>query len=328
MTLAFAENFMRHFIPIQASAYAARVDHFALILLLITLFFSGAIALTIVFLIIKYRARSGPRKPPPGKRATIALEAAWIAIPLAIVLGIFVVGANLYVDAVAAVDDAEQVLVVAKQWMWKLQHQNGTRELDELHIVVGRTVSLTMISQDVIHSFYVPELRLKMDVLPDRYTFLSFNVNRPGIYHLFCAEYCGTQHARMRGRVVAMSPDDYAHWLAAQAPTPTMAGTGAALFEKSGCPACHQAADHSRAPALDALFGSQVLLSNGDVVTADLDYIRESIVSPAAKVVAGYAPIMPAFGDILADEDVAAIVSYIHDLARTSQPRSSEVPSR
>jgi cytochrome c oxidase subunit 2 len=311
---------VRYFLPVQGSEYAARVDLLMVLLVAVLSFFTALIAGTICVFAVRYRRRPGPRKPPPSLKAQYILEAVWIAVPLAIVMAIFLIGANLYVDAAAVPQDAEEILVVGKQWMWKLQHEDGAREIDELHVPVGRDVKLVMISQDVIHSFYVPELRLKMDVLPDRYTFLSFKAAHPGVFRLFCAEFCGTQHSRMFGRVVAMAPEDYARWLADHGSARSMAVAGAEVFETAGCPSCHRSELEHRAPVLDGVYGSRVLLSDGSTVVADENYLRESIVAPAAKVVAGWGAIMPAYGQSLSDEEVAQLVAYIKSLGAQLRP--------
>src|ERR1700692_1923202 len=195
--------------------------------------------------------------------------------------------------------DAAQVYVVAKQWMWKLQHMEGPREINPLHVPVGRDVKLIMTSQDVIHSFYIPAFRLKQDVLPGRYTTLWFRATRPGTYHLFCAEYCGTMHSGMIGDVVVMEPAQYQSWLSGGAPVGSLAQNGQTLFQQLGCTTCHRSDVQGRGPNLTGLFGKQVQLEDGRSVIADENYVRESILNPAAKVVSGYKPGMPTFTGIV-----------------------------
>jgi cytochrome c oxidase subunit 2 len=228
------------------------------------------------------------------------------------------------------------VYVVAKQWMWKVQHPGGRREINTLHVPRGRAVKLTLTSQDVIHSFYVPAFRVKMDVLPDRYTTAWFQATKTGTFHLFCAEYCGTEHSLMRGRVVVMEPAAYQAWLgpgAQQEPIPGMPGTaeaplrvhGRGAFFQAGCNACHVPDSDLRAPRLEWLFGSEVQLRNGQTVRADEEYLRESILEPNAKAVAGYPTpsLMPTYRGQVSEEQVVELIEYIKSLApgRTVAPQ-------
>jgi cytochrome c oxidase subunit 2 len=212
------------------------------------------------------------------------------------------------------------ITVVARQWMWKFQHANGRREIDTLHIPIDQPVKLTMISQDVIHSYYVPAFRVKQDVLPGRYTSIWFNATKPGEYRLYCAEYCGTNHSRMVGRVIAHTPGDFADWLAGSSgdDEPPEA-TGAKLFEQLQCATCHQGGGQQRGPALEDLFMQQVALADGSTVVADDAYLRESILRPAAKVVAGHQPIMPPFEGQIDEEGVLHLIAYIKSLGGAGQ---------
>ena len=225
----------------------------------------------------------------------------------------FVWGASLYLDMARPPDDAIDVYVVARQWMWKFQHQDGQEEINELHVPVGYPVRLTMTSQDVIHSFFVPVFRTKADVLPGRYTTTWFQATKPGQYHLFCAEYCGTDHSRMTGWVYVMDPADYANWLTTGA-TLSPASRGLGLFQQLACNACHRDDSLRRAPVLEGLFGQPVELQSGETVIADESYIRESILNPSAKVVAGYQPIMPSFAGRVNDEQLLQLIAYIRSL--------------
>jgi cytochrome c oxidase subunit 2 len=215
--------------------------------------------------------------------------------------------------------DALEVYAIGKQWMWKFQHPGGQREIDELHVPVGHAVKMTMTSQDAIHSFYVPAFRIKMDVLPGRYTTIWFEASKPGVYHLFCAEYCGTDHSRMRGQVIALPPTQYQEWLRSNREVEPMTTAGARLYQQMGCAMCHGA---GLAPALEGIFGSSVQLANGKRVLADEAYMRESILNPRAQLVAGYAPIMPTFQGQLSEEDLTQLVAYIKSLAQ--KPASGE----
>jgi cytochrome c oxidase subunit 2 len=206
------------------------------------------------------------------------------------------------------------VMVVGKQWMWKFQHLSGQREINELHVPVGRAVRLTMASEDVIHDLYVPAFRVKQDVIPGRYSTLWFEATKPGRYHLFCAEYCGTQHSGMIGQVVVLEPAQFQRWLAGGAGEGSLATRGAKLFQDAGCQACHRDDAQAQGPRLAGLFGRPVPLASGDKVEADETYIRESILSPMAKVVSGYQPIMPTYQGVIDEEGVLALIAYIRSL--------------
>jgi cytochrome c oxidase subunit 2 len=227
---------------------------------------------------------------------------------------VFVWGARLYAMVMLSPPaNALEVYAIGKQWMWKFQHPGGQREIDALHVPVGHPVKMTMTSQDVIHSFYVPAFRIKMDVVPGRYTTIWFEASKPGVYHLFCAEYCGTNHSRMLGQVVALPPTQYEEWLSSNRQVEPMAAAGARLFQQMGCAMCHDVT--SLAPPLAGVFGSPVTLATGETVRADEGYIRESILDPRAKVVAGYGPIMPTFQGQLSEEELTQLVAYIKSLA-------------
>jgi cytochrome c oxidase subunit II len=242
------------------------------------------------------------------------LELTWSIVPLGIFMVIFTWGAVIYFQERTPPQGAAEVYVVAKQWMWKLQHQEGQREINELHIPVGRDVKMIMTSQDVIHSFYVPAFRIKQDVLPGRYTTAWFHATKPGTYHLFCAEYCGSQHSGMIGQVVVMEPAQYQAWLSGGPATGTLAENGQVIFQQLGCTTCHRADTQGRGPNLVRVFGKPVQLEDGRTVMADENYVRESILSPAAKVVAGFKPIMPTFQGIVSEEQLTALVAYVKSL--------------
>lgn len=297
-----------------ASAAAGQTDALLLALTLVSVLVVGGISLTIVFFAVRWRAGSkAPAGPTPQRNAV--LEALWIGIPLLVFLAIFVWAAVLYHGLRTPPADALTIDVVAKQWMWKIQHAGGQREINELHVPVGRAIELVMTSQDVIHSFFVPAFRIKQDVLPGRYTTLSFTPTKAGRYQLFCAEFCGTSHSMMRGSVIVMSPSEYSDWLAANPGEESLAAQGEALFRQFGCSGCHGASSSVHAPDLNGLYGRQVILSSGKQVRADDRYIRDSILLPAIQVVAGYTPIMPSFKGQLSEEDILKLVAYIRSLA-------------
>ena len=309
--------------PPQASTFAPQVDMLYAFLLMVTAFFSVLIAAFVIGFSIKYRRRSDSQRTPHIHGST-ALEIAWSIIPLGIAMVMFFWGASMFVTLKRPPDDAMQVNVVGKQWMWKIQHLEGRREINELHVPVGRPVKLTLTSEDVIHSFYVPAFRIKQDAVPGRYTTAWFEATKPGSYHLFCAEYCGTMHSGMIGQIVVMDPADYQAWLTAEAPAPagvaaggeSLVAAGRALFEKNGCVTCHQPGS-VLGPMLAGIVGTSVTLQDGSTVKVDEDYLRESILTPQAKVVKGFAPVMPTFKGQLNEEQILQLIAYIKSLGAT-----------
>src|SRR5262249_54685179 len=219
-------------------------------------------------------------------------------------------GARLFVRHALPPADAADIYVVGKQWMWKVQHAEGPREINELHVPADRPFRLVMTSEDVIHSFFVPAFRIKQDVLPGRYTTLWFNATRTGRYHLFCTQYCGTNHSQMGGWVYVLDGPDYERWLGAETRSTTMVSTGAALFARLGCQSCHQSGDRPRGPALAGLYGKHVRLADGRTVLGDDAYIEESILTPASKITRGYEAIMPTFRGQVSADDVFQLVAY------------------
>jgi cytochrome c oxidase subunit 2 len=301
--------------PDEASTMAGRVDALVYFLVGVSVFFATLIFILIVVFAVKYRRRSEDERPQaiPGN---LRLEILWTVIPLSLTMVMFVWGAKVFFAAYYAPSDALEINVVAKQWMWKIQHPEGQSEIDELHIPVGRPIKLTMTSQDVIHDFFVPAFRVKKDVVPGRYTTLWFEATKPGEYHLFCAQYCGTQHSAMVGRIVAMAPTEYQTWLSGGATGVSMAAAGQKLFQRLGCVACHLETGTGRGPPLVGLLGRTVRLRGGGTVRADETYVRESIMNPQAKVVAGYEPIMPTFKGLISEDGVLQILAYLKSLKR------------
>ena len=298
--------------PARASTTAGSVDALYIFLVALSLFMSVAIFTMICIFALRYRRRKG-REAEQIEGSTL-LELTWSAIPLVIFMFIFAWGAVIYFKERTAPRGATQVYVVAKQWMWKLQHEEGQREINELHVPVGRDVEMIMTSQDVIHSFYVPAFRIKQDVLPGRYTTLWFHPMRSGTYHLFCAEYCGTQHSGMIGQVVVLEPAQYEAWLSGGLASGSLASTGQNIFQQLGCITCHRSDTQGRGPNLVGIFGKPVQLEDGRTVTADENYIRESILNPSAKIVSGFKPIMPVFQGLVSEEQLNALVAYIKSL--------------
>ncbi|MBS0531371.1 MAG: cytochrome c oxidase subunit II [Proteobacteria bacterium] len=241
-------------------------------------------------------------------------EVGWTAASFVGFLALFVWGAEIYFQIYRTPPDELSVFVVAKQWMWKVQHTGGQSEINALHIPVRRSIRLVMASQDVIHSFFIPALRLKHDVVPGRYQDLEIEVEKAGHYHLFCAEYCGTEHSGMTGEIVAMEAPDYAAWLATQTPETPLAQEGGALFRELGCSGCHGTGSKIHAPSLDGLYGRPVPLSDGSTVTADDKYIRDSILLPRSQVAAGYEPLMPSFEGKVSEDQLLRLILYIKSL--------------
>ncbi|MGC1789006.1 MAG: cytochrome c oxidase subunit II, partial [Terriglobales bacterium] len=243
------------------------------------------------------------------------LELAWSIIPFFVMLTFFVWGAVIYFQERTPPANSTEVYVVAKQWMWKVEHMEGQREINELHVPTGQNVKLIMTSQDVIHSFFIPAFRIKQDVLPGRYTTLWFKATKPGRYHLFCAEYCGTMHSGMGGDIVVMEPQEYAQWMAGGA-SPPLQDTGKELFASLGCATCHRSDVQGRGPNLAGIYNKQVQLEDGRTVVADENYVRESILDPTAKIVNGFKPVMPTFQGIVSEEELNALVAYVKSLSQ------------
>jgi cytochrome c oxidase subunit 2 len=297
--------------PPRASTLAGSVDALYFTLLGITAFFSTLIFLCIVFFAIKYRRRSEDEQPPQI-HGSLKLEIVWTAIPLVIVMGLFAAGVRIYYAGSRPPANSMPIYVVGKQWMWKVQHPEGKSEIDALHVPVGVPVRLLMTSEDVIHDFSIPAFRIKRDVLPGRYTTEWFQATKTGDFHLFCAQYCGTNHSAMVGHVVVMEPADFQKWLAEGPAPPSMADTGARLFARLNCATCHS--DPGKAPLLAGSFGSAIPLAGGGAIRADEAYLRESILAPRTRMVAGYPPTMPAYQGQLTETQVLELIAYLKSL--------------
>jgi cytochrome c oxidase subunit 2 len=304
--------------PERASTMAIRVDALYLFLIAISAFFSLLIAGLIVYFAIKYRRRAA-NAVGASIHGSLLLEIGWSVIPLMICMVIFVWGASVFFAMSRPPDETLNIYVVGKQWMWKFQHLDGQREINELHVPVDRAVKLIMTSEDVIHDVFVPAFRVKADVLPGRYTHIWFQATRPGRYHLFCAEYCGTRHSGMIGEIVVMDPSEYQTWLSGGAPEGSLASTGEKLFQDLACVTCHRADVQGRGPVLQGLFGKPVSLQSGETVVADEAYIRESILRPGAKITAGFQPIMPTFQGLISEEQLLALIEYVKSLHTQEQ---------
>ncbi|MES2264367.1 MAG: cytochrome c oxidase subunit II [Pseudomonadota bacterium] len=313
-----------HLLPATASEGASRFNALALATLLMTGLVALILCVLVTWFCIRYRAGSkASREQPPSGNRTV--EVLWIVVPLLLFFVVFGWAAYDYAGLYRPNPAATPIYVVAKQWVWKAQHQNGRREIGEVHLAAGQPVRIVMTSQDVIHSFFVPAFRVKQDVVPGRYTSIYFTPTKPGVYHLFCAEFCGTEHATMSGRIVVMSPPQFGTWLQQGTAVPGMAARGFALFRRYGCSGCHAAGSSVHAPDLTGLIGRRVHLQDGRELTADAVYVRDSILLPHKDVVAGYAPIMPSFAGQIDEEDLLAMIEYIKENAhdeRSTQPRT------
>jgi cytochrome c oxidase subunit 2 len=262
---------------------------------------------------VRYRAGSTVSRADRVQK-TWHWEIGWTTATFVMFLVLFVWGASVYIWLFKSPPGDIEIYVVAKQWMWKLQHPGGQREIDALHIPVDKTIRLVMASQDVIHSFFVPAFRIKHDVVPGTYETIWFKATKTGTYTFECAQYCGTQHATMKGEVVVMTPPEYARWLTEQGVNQSLAQQGEALFRQHGCSGCHGANSTVHAPDLVGLYGSLVHLQDGSTVRADERYIRDSILMPKSQIVVGYPPIMPDFSGQLSEEELFKLVAYIQSL--------------
>jgi len=306
--------------PDSASNHAGNVDALFVIWAVISIFFTILIAGLIVYFMARYR-RKHPEEVGTNEEMAVWLEIAWSAIPLAIALTMFVWGTSVFFDLYRPPANAVEYTAIGRQWMWKIQHPEGQREINTLHVPVGQAVKMKLASEDVIHSFYIPAFRIKQDAVPGRYTSIWFQATRPGVYHLFCAEYCGAEHSKMIGSIIVMEPRDYENWLAGGAAGKSMVASGADLFQSLACVTCHRAGDTgrlARGPALEGVYGSQVKLADGRTVTADDDYLRESILNPTAKVVAGFDPVMPTFQGQVSEEQLSQLIDYVKSLGATA----------
>src|ERR1700756_3644434 len=297
--------------PPRASTMANNVDALFIFLLVVSGLMTLLIFTMVIYFAVRYRRQ-------PGRQAeqidgSHALEITWSVIPFCVFMTFFVWGAWIFFQERTPPSDSTEVYTVAKQWMWKFEHMEGQREINELHVPTGRNVKMIMTSQDVIHSFFVPAFRIKQDVLPGRYTVAWFRATKPGTYHLFCAEYCGTMHSGMVGDVVVMEPKDYEAWMGGGGNQP-LALTGEKLFSELGCVTCHRTDTQGRGPNLVGIFNKPVLLEDGRTVIADENYVRESILVPTAKIVNGFKPIMPTFQGQVTDEQLNALVAYVKSL--------------
>lgn len=316
------------FVPDSASTFSWKVDAVYFYLSGVTLFFALLISSILIFFVLRYRRRT-PYEIPRPIAGSHKLETLWTVIPFVISMTIFGWSAKVYFEQYSPPQNAMEVYVVGKQWMWKIQHSTGQREINELHVPVGKKIKLIMTSEDVIHDFFVPAFRMKADVVPGRYTSQWFEATKTGTYHLFCAEYCGMNHSGMIGSVIVMESREFDNWLSGNAGNTTPAVAGQQLFQTLGCVSCHGASgEGGRGPTLAGLFGRQTQLADGQSVRADEAYIRESIINPQAKLVEGFGPIMPTFQGQISEDQLVQILAYIKSLQiANAQPATAATPS-
>ncbi len=318
------------FWPDLASSFAWKVDAVYIFILLVTILVSLGIYAAIVVFVVKYKRRSEDEIPEQIE-GNLPLEILWSVIPLGIVLVMFGWGIALFFELSTPPAEALNFSVVGKQWMWKVQHPSGKREINELHVPLGQPVKLTITSEDVIHSFFIPAFRTKMDAVPGRYSISWFEATKTGEYHIFCTQYCGTKHSQMIGRVVVMELPEYEQWLKNGGATSVNTGetpevAGARLFQEQRCVTCHQT-NGIMAPVLQGVFGKEVKLQDGQTTVADEAYIRESILNPTAKVVAGYQPNMPTFQGQVTEDAIMQLIAYIKSLGGAAGEKTAAVKS-
>jgi len=311
------------FFPVRASTTAGQVDNLYFAWLALSGVVALAVGLLLVWFGIHYRRGSATNRTVADAaeydKRMRRIEIVWTVVPLVLFLAMFVWSARVYYENVTVPKGALPIYIVAKQWMWHAEHPAGEREINELHVPLGRPVELLMTSQDVIHSLSIPSFRIKQDVLPGRYTTLWFTADRAGEYHLFCTQFCGTSHSNMVGRVVVMDPAAFEGWLSAHANMPTMATRGRQRYRQLGCDGCHGAQATVRAPKLEGLFGRSVELRDGRSVLADERFIRDAVLLPNRDVPAGYDASMPSFRGQIGEEELLEIIEYLKSLGNANQ---------
>jgi cytochrome c oxidase subunit 2 len=299
--------------PPSASTVAVEMDMLYLFITAVCAFFTVLVAAMVVFFTLKFR-RQNPEDVGADIHGSLMLELTWTFIPLVLSMVMFGWGASLFFRLASPPANAMELFVVGKQWMWKVQHPEGVREINEMHVPIGRPVRITLGSEDVLHDYSIPAFRVKMDAVPGKLTTMWFEATKVGTYHIFCAEYCGTKHSGMIGQVIAMTPQDYEAWLAGGRSTGTAVQNGERLFTDLACITCHKTDSTGRGPSLLGVFGSTVTLADGRKVVADENYLRESIMNSQAKVVQGYQGIMPAFQGMVTEENLLQLIAYIKTL--------------
>jgi len=305
-------------LPVEGSAYAREVDNLYIFLVLLSAFFFLLVAGLIGWSVLRYRRRAGVITPNITDH--MGLELTWSIVPLLIVMGIFFWGVRGYLNASVAPGNALEITVTAKKWVWNFKYPDGTRTVNEVHLPVGKPVRFVMGSEDVIHSFFVPDMRVKQDVVPGRYTDLWFSPQVEGLHRVACAEYCGKGHSDMAAKIYVDSPEKYKHWVEEggdEWKTMTPAAFGQLLYESKGCNTCHSVDGTPMAgggPSWKGVFGHMVTMSDGKQYLADENYIRESILNPQAKIVMGFEGIMPTYQGLLRERELNSLIAYIKSL--------------
>ena len=309
-------------IPDQASTLAADVDQLYWFITGVTAFFGILVCVLVVYFAVKYRTND-PLAVGAPITGSIPLELAWSVIPFLISVVIFGWAAKVFFDIYRPPDQTLEIYATGKRWMWKFQHLDGKAEINELHVPVGRPIKVTFTSEDVLHSLYFPSFRTKADAIPGRYSSVWFDATKTGEWHIFCAEYCGTKHSGMIGTVYVMEPAAYQAWLSGGAEGGTLAQRGERLFSELACNTCHLNDGSGRGPSLVDKFGTREQLANGSAVTIDEGYVRESILTPQLKIVAGYQPVMPTFQGLINEENVMALIEHVKSLQTSPAPASA-----
>jgi cytochrome c oxidase subunit 2 len=306
--------------PEQASEHAYSYDALFWTITGLTIFFTLLVVVIMAFMIVRYRNGStASRKNQMDSH--LGLELTWTGIPLVLAVLIFLWATYNFTKQRTMPANATEIFVIGKQWMWHIQHMNGIRENNELHVPIGQPIKLTMISQDVLHAMYLPEFRTQFHVVPGRYTSLHFTPTKIGEFKMLCAMHCGTQHSEMVGKVFVMSQQDYADWLEKDGNRFIVDGpmveAGRQLYDRKGCGNCHTDADTERGPSLYGLIGTTRAFNDGTTTVADDQYVRESILSPYDRITKGYINTMTAYKGQLTEEQVLELTEYIKSLGAT-----------
>ena len=289
------------------------VDNLYFFILAVTAFFALLVVVLVLYFAVKYRDDTGLKVGAPIT-GSIPLEIGWSLVPFFVAMAIFVWATVVFFQVVRPPDQTLEIYATGKRWMWRFQHLDGQREINQLHVPVGRAVKITFTSEDVLHDLYIPVFRVTADAIPGRYSSIWFKATKTGDFHIFCAEYCGTRHSGMTGQIHVMEPDDYQAWLSGGGLTGSLSARGEQLFQQLACNTCHVADGSGRGPALAGVFGSQVKLEGGRTAVADESYLRESILTPQMKIVQGYGPLMPTFQGLVSEDNLMSLIEYVKTL--------------
>jgi len=305
------------FLPPGQSTISGEVDSLFYFILYMSIFFFVLVVALSIYFAIRYR-RKGELTKTSGATHNVKLEIAWTVIPLILVMIVFAWGFNAYMRLNIVPKDALEIKVTGQKWFWSFDYPEGASSVNELVVPVDRPVKLLLSSKDVIHSFYVPDFRIKMDVLPNRYTITWFQAKNVGTYNLFCAEYCGRGHSEMIGTVKVVNEREFADWIEAGSGSGEGVSPlelGAQLYKSKACYTCHTTDGGPKVgPSFKGIFGHETELESGGKVKVDENYIRESILEPRAKVVKGFQPVMPTYQGLLKDKQIDALIAYIKSL--------------